>query len=399
MKSERGLALITVIIVLAIVLVAVSATIILARSEISTSKNQERGTEVLHEAEAGISWAASQLKANLNFAATTPTVPAGFPNVRVLVGQSPDGRTVTVTAWATDPTLGDYPEAKRAIKATFQVRIEQQYSQRPFTANGTINFNSEKGANKLDIEYSGGSGPAILSNWSTDNPSVIFDPDVRFSGDPTTPTIGYVAGGGVSPSTYKSAEYPPQPVPSMDWDYWKNTASSGGTIPGGTWSTNGMTVTGPKLINGDLVINANNITLNGVFYVTGTVTIGANHIYGNFTLVSEEDIVFTENGTIKIHGNSAFLAKGDVIIQHNASIKYDSQKAGLIYAQGDFSGYNVSIVDFNGAISVQGKIDLTIGAQFNVHWRDLINTPGLQPPGFSGLATPVLERWEEIPPP
>jgi hypothetical protein len=398
MKSEKGLALITVIIVFAIVLVAVSATVILARSEISTSKNLERGTEVLHDAEAGISWAAAQLKANLNFTASTPTVPFGFPNVRVLVGQSQDGRTVTVTAWATDPSLGDYPEAKRAIRATFQVRIEQQYSQRPFTANGTISFGSGQGSNKFAINYQGGTGPAILSNTSTKNPSVIFT-DVQFSGDPTTPTIGYVAGGGVQPSSYKSAEYPPQPVPSMDWDYWKTTASSGGTIPGGTWSTNEMTVTGPKLINGDLVINANNITLNGVFYVTGTVTIGANHIYGDFTLVSEKDIVFTENGTIQIHGNTAFLAKGNVIIDHQASLWYDDQKAGLIYAQGDFLGGNGAIMNFNGAISVQGSIDFDIGAQVNITWRDVINTPGLQPPGFSGLATPVLESWAEVAPP
>jgi hypothetical protein len=276
------------------------------------------------------------------------------------------------------------------------------YSKRPLTANGTITINGGPGKDKFGITYNGGEGPAILSNSQT-SPSVDFN-SATLQGDPSPIGVGYVPPGGGVDGIGSNTPVPSiaQPIPPMNWAYWDNAAIGSSPPPASPWSTNNMTVQGPKTLVGNLLINANNINLRGVIEVTGTVTISSGHIYGDFTLIANK-IYIGGNGTVKVHNNSAFLSKGNFEISHDASLDFvDPTKGTFIYADGDFIGSNTAIVHLYGSVAVQGNINWNVGAQVQIVWKDVLGTPGLPPPGFDDYQSsfdPIITAWKEVQPP
>ncbi len=417
--KEKGIALITTVLVFAILILSVGAVVVLARTENATVKNNERAAQAFTLAEAGIDWAEAMLRPPNELSATSTYLSLSATcSVFVMVDRG--STTATITSISTMPQLGSTPTASRAIRAVFSLGggapSPATYWKRPVTANGEISWFG----NNMNVDATGIDGPAILSNSSTTNPSVkLSGNNVNITGG--DPNIGYVQGGGVEVpwgSSVSTGLVTPDPVPLMDFAYWANLAKPPGsqeltqqyfdthvTITGPAWVNSNLTITannaviyGPLYVNGTLSIMANTVRMNGVIYAKNNINLYSNNIYEpegssvGLTLVCGGSFT-TGNNNINVAGIGGFaiLAQQDVGIYSNT---FDL--SGLLYAGGELEVADNVFRLRAGALSVQGSMKVYNNV-WDIKWVD----PGSQggsgelPPGMSGTGL-TLVSWQEI---
>jgi hypothetical protein len=376
MLKEQGLALITVIVIFAIVLLSVAGTIVLARTELSTSKNNERAEQAFSLAESGIDWAAAKIRANPDFSTTTtyiPVTPSGTVAVQVFLDSQT--KTATVISYSVIPVSSDYPKASRAIEAVFGVKLGilsgESLFERAITANGQIT--SKNGAeirvssnlpNKDDI--------SLLSNYSGPGDAVSFDKLDYLDGK-----VGVMSGetaAGV-PTDKVVVGATPDPVRTLtptEIDAWRQAAIKEGHYYSGTTSW------------------GSGVTLNGIYFFDGNLEVD-NKLSGRGTIVVNGS--FTAGNKADILSESlALIVIGDMDID----MKNKATITGYIYCGGNVVFKNK--LELVGSIAAIGSVEFKNNG--DITYQNLGEGGYYLPPGFSQTnATLDLKSWSEIPVP
>lgn len=411
LNHQSGIALATVVLVLAIVAIITSGMVLIAITQTSTIKNNVRAVDAFVYAEAGIEWAQAHLLDKRSFASdpynpaytgTKYTVPfqsgetetATTGTVTVAVWIYNNMMTASVTSRAEIAGYGvDFPEAKRAIEASFN--LSGGYSNYAMKADEQIVFSGEN--TNIEINNVGGSGPSVLSNFDQGD-SVIFNGN-KLTGNPD-PVIGYVEGGGVD---FDGLSHDPDAtavktatdwVELMPFDILNAQAMAGIiTLTSTTWLKN-TTHTGPCYVNGDLNLSGNNIVINGLVYVEGRIFISGpkTGISGTMNLVANGEIRFDKNANTTFSGNVGLITKSTFILDQSASLGID---VGLIWAGDDITVGTSGRVDISGSIVSKGSIDFDINSYLTLTWKDITNTGNL--PGL-GRDSATMRLWKEVPP-
>lgn len=129
---------------------------------------------------------------------------------------------------------------------------------------------------------------------------------------------------------------PPAPVSlsSVDVNFWKNKAQSGGVWNGdcnlgagnGTDCTNGSNVLGNIKIVGNLSVpSSQNVTINGPVWVKGDINISQNNVFSTAEAIGKNSTVIVASDPDNL------LAKGRIITSSNVQFNRNSLGAGLIF--------------------------------------------------------------------
>lgn len=378
MPNQKGLALITVIFVFLIVALAVGATIILAGTERSTSKNSERAEQALAFAEAGIDWAAAKLRSNTDFTTSTTYVSVsqtGSVGVSVVQDQGSETATAYVVSFSRIPALdADTPTAARSIRVIFRVEKSilniSGLFERAVTTDGFL-LAKNNATITISSNLPHGDGVSLLSNYASSiPPAVSFGSGLVLDGN-----VGLMDGAtysGLDPSQVTRTE--PDPVrtlTSTELAFWQDKAIQQGHYYEGNqnWGSG--------------------VTLDGVYYIKGNLEID-NKLNGIGTLVVEGNL-WTKNKTTISSSSMAIIVTGtaDIDMKNGASI------TGYIYCGGNIEFKNsLTLV---GAIVAKGNVEFK--NNMNITYQDLSQSPDL-PPGWSRTDVNLpLISWLEVPPP
>lgn len=216
-----------------------------------------------HLAEAGVDFALWQLNKNAG------VCPAEFCDPEQTVGTTGSFivtvqdktlflKTITATGYIPNSTN---PRAKRTIKTDTLVSGQSI----AFRYAVQIGKDGVKMANSSEI-----TGTAYSNGNITGTGPSIIDGDAYAVGTITSPPL---VTGSLNPGAKEET------MPQVDYDYWKNTASAGGTIDCNATPSecNISAVTkdiGPKKYQGNVEITGSaQVTMNGPVYITGNFSI------------------------------------------------------------------------------------------------------------------------------
>lgn len=136
-----------------------------------------------------------------------------------------------------------------------------------------------------------------------------------------------IAGTTVAGTKYANQVTPPSaPLPSIDLDFWRDSATAGGVIYGDYHPADNSTL-GPVKIVGNLIMDNNvDVTIGGPVWVVGNITTGNN---SSFSLASS----FGEYSTTILADNPNDNTQGQILITNNTGI-YGSgnSKSHLLFA-------------------------------------------------------------------
>jgi len=383
--KEKGLALITVVVIFAIVLLAVAGSIVLARTEFSTSQNNERAEQVLNLAEAGIDWAAAKLRAFPSLTDTSTTMLIGTGQTQAFITRT--GSTVIVTSYGQIASGGSRtPTAQRAIQVVF---LSQQGFDAGSTWDRAITANSHVSASgNINIRWDDPvNGPTTQSNLVAAN-SIEFTGNINVTG---SPGVGYVQGGSArltgNIGSTTTGQVPSDPVGEIDLGYWRDLCLSQpgvSTYSGNKSFSGNYSFTHGLYVNGNLSLSGN-ATLSGIVFAEGNITISGN-FSGNATFVSAKSITMTGNVDISGMSGVAMIANNDLTLTGNKQIK------GYLYAGGNVNWQgNANLI---GGISCKGS--LNFGGNVDIRFRDFTDESNL-PPGMSvSNSSLTLLSWQEI---
>jgi hypothetical protein len=153
-------------------------------------------------------------------------------------------------------------------------------------------------------------------------------------------------GGKVSGTSYPGSPTPDrQDLPAINLDFWRDSASAGGTISG-NYAPADNSHLGPVKINGNLIMNNNvDIIVDGPIWVSGSITTGNNN---SFTLNSG----FGSYGTIILADNpSNPLTSGLITISNGTVINGSGQPTSHIL----FASNSTATADASPAMIVSNN--------------------------------------------
>lgn len=157
-----------------------------------------------------------------------------------------------------------------------------------------------------------GQGGLTMSNSSTINGNIYSNGNIA-AGSGTGQTINgqaYAVGSIDSPPiTVTEGKHPgasPAPLPSIDYDHWRQSAEAGGTVNTCPCQIKGgIASIGPKKYQGDLSISNNAlVTVTGPIYVTGNLTVSQGGTKVNL------DESFGSTGTVIIVDGTITISQG-----------------------------------------------------------------------------------------
>ena len=376
-KNQQGIALLTTVVVMAILVLVIGASVMIAISETETTQNSARSEQALNYAEAGIHWAAAKLRADPYFStSTTSYLPSMAPSVSVGVRviNSSQSAMATIEAFSIIDSGGTaYPNASRAIRATFLLpKGVMPYGalfKRAITTNGKIETKNNATIH-VSSALPSSDGIAILSNSPSSNAVVVGN---GFSIDGK---VGLMSGASYSDSLNgKTQTATPDPVPQLTEDQiiaWRNAAIADGTAKGKdhyfstsqSWE-NGITLDGIYFINGDLEID-NKLNGQGTLVVNGKFTTKnktewsstsmALIVTGAADLDMKNNASITGyiyvNGAVEFKNNMTLVgsiaARGNVIFgQNNATITFQNLGEGGFYNPAGFANANDELTPFS----------------------------------------------------
>jgi hypothetical protein len=349
-RDQRGVALITVLFILVIAILVVSAVFTLGMTEIGSVTNNMRAEQALNLAEAGIDWAKANLitrtASNKTFPLGTGTG-AGTVNVTITSSSLSATSTVyTIRSTSLIPGNGNSPDAQRAISANILYSVTSTGSspvlsgfwKRPLTANVHL----ELFADNITVNAQDVQGPALLSNNAGYSGKIDTTQLTIYGGDPQ---VGYTGNPMQFPKAQpdtcsKMAAADPVTTPTRAFSYLLGQAQAGSPTQLTSTVTRGVTFTG-----GSIVFPSGHGYPNPVRLHDGTPSGGISY---NVSIAS------TVNGTL--------YAEGNITIQGSNA---DQVIHGPIYVNGDMAvtGKNVSIT---GPLWVNGHIQISCNGTLNI---------------------------------
>ncbi len=355
-KRESGLALLTVVGVMFLLLILGSAMISLVATGRATSLDSLQATQAFYVADGGTQYILmNQFAGDTDFSDNlSPTDPPFGPNAISLgagrfwieyLNQQADSITVRVTA-----RVGD---AVRVIQqAAGQGGSGEQYVT---LADGNLNMNSSSG----DI-YG----------------------DVAVTGNTSIPEEVVVHGNIV--------QNPVLTVPSLDFSVYEamcDTTIAGSYVVNAN-DTGDLCVTGSATIQG-------NVTFNGLLYVGGSVQVQGNNVIFNGSLVSEGNI--NADGRTGLRFNAqpgpnpgthmpAIAADGNLSIKNADGAVIN----GVVWNTGNIDLSNSDGLDFRGSFMSGGNVLINSASGVSITFDSDLSAgiPGLQ--GGGGAVTGSL---------
>src|SRR3990167_7510925 len=303
-RSANGQVMIIALVFLVVVLIIASSLFTRVADFIRFGSNSVMKEQATNLAEAGIDYATQRLN---DLAGAYPDADgAGTDTQTLSIGQvvisvenkSQNLRTITSTGYIPNATS---PRAKRTIKV--DVLIDTQ----------SVSF-------RYAIQM--GNGGLSIANSAIIHGSVYSNGSINGSGSSTIEGDAYAVGTISSPDPFvtgtKFAPASPQPLPSVDYQLWKDAANINNdpiTCTPKCTISNSATI-GPKKYIGDLEITNNVlVTLNGPVHVTGNFSM----TQGGTTLKLSYN--FGSNGTVLIVDGTVSLTQGGNFQPTNASPK------------------------------------------------------------------------------
>lgn len=208
----------------------------------------------------------------------------------------------------------------------------------------------------------------------------------------------------------------PLPLPSVDLDYWRNAAQTGGIIQGDYVQNSGTSSLGPKVITGNLTLNSN----------SKMIVTGALWVYGTFTMNSNTQLIldeaFGQNGTVILLDHPTDKAnQGRLVLNSNAAVKKTSQGGYILFVStNEQDNCNTKAAEFNsnaeapaiiansGCIQMNSNADLValsakrlvLNSNAAITYETAISSalylPGPGVGGSEGFGWQV-DSWKEIP--
>lgn len=382
MKRQEGIALITVVATTALIVILIAASILIARTETSTSQTSIVAEQAFSAAEAGIDWAAAKIRNTPDFNTTTTTfISVGSATVGVKVTNTYDPVTRTGTAviyaYSVLPPYAGTPTSMRAVTATYQTEVSiisgWALFERAITANGQI-YAKNNAEIRVASLLPNQDNISVLSNYSGIGDAISIGKLDYLDG-----LVGIRSGetvSGIPAGKWVYAE--PDPVPqltatSTEILVFKQEAIAQGHYYSGNqdWGS-GFTFS------------------NGIYFVEGDLTVD-NKLSGRGTLVVTGN--FTSRNNTEIQSDSLaliILGNAEVYLKNKANIN------GYIYVAGDLEFKNSAAIV--GGISCTGN--LTFKNNLEITYQDLGESSIYLPSGFTRRYTNlILRAWSETKPP
>lgn len=274
---------------------------------------------------------------------TTTVSASGTIGTITSTGTSPNGRTVTIAADLTTVPPDDEMGFGYALQAgTGGAHFENNSGiEGTIYSNGDIECQGLTAAINGDayVAKDGGFIDGCTVNFHAHADSIL---DSSVSGD----AYYDVDPAGLSGTTVLGTAYPNQTEPSlealptMELEFWRDSALSGGTYTGEYHPADFSTI-GPLKIDGDLVFDINTtVTIAGPLWVTGNVTTS-----NNVTIQLDPD--YTENSTVILADDPADV-KGKISLEANVAILGSGDPSSHIL----FASTSSSLDEAAAAISV-----------------------------------------------
>jgi Tfp pilus assembly protein PilV len=382
MKEQKGIALITVVIATALVVILIGASILIARTETSTSQTGIVSEQAFSAAEAGIDWAAAKIRNAADFATTTTTyfsVGNATVGVKITNAYDPTTRTGTavIYAYSVLPPYAGTPTSMRAIIATYRTEVSiisgWTMFERAITANGQI-YAKNNAEIRVASQLPNNDNISVLSNYSGPGDAISIGKLDYLDGK-----VGIMSGETVSGiPTGKWTYASPDPVPTLTSTSpeilaFKQEAINQGHYYGTdqNWGS-GITLS------------------DGIYFIEGNLTVD-NKLSGRGTIVVTGN--FTSKNKTEISSDSlALIVLGDAEID----LKNKATINGYIYAAGNLEFKNSATIV--GGISCAGS--LNFWNNLEITYQDLGESTVYLPSGFSRRFTNlILQSWSETAPP
>lgn len=351
-KQQGSVGIVAVIAMMVLVL-AGTAYVGLALTELKISTTYRDGAAAQYLAEAGALSARMKLKYDTeNFRSLTNT-DAGYPNPPIRVYKNSDEPTagyyeVIVKRFQSDPAMreivsvGTVHSAQRIVKIRLEISPGMPVAI-PTELQETFTYGLVSGS-KLTIGDNGLVSGTIRTNdrlhigkatingtcyYSVDNRGVFVDQQAMLSTSPVIVT-SYLP-------------FPDLTLIRSDCQTKATRTVAGDYIIGTNQSFNKDVY----FVNGNLSFT-NNITMTGkaIFYVTGDITVSASNGKGNMLLISDRNIIIGPNNKLEnflMHaaqniyidsGSSvvgALSAQGEIILQEGASVSFENSFLGRAF--------------------------------------------------------------------
>jgi len=371
LSNQKGVALLTVLIFIFLMVTFVVALMAMTSNDIKLSAMQRDSTKALYQADGGIEKAIWYLNSSednpdgLNFYGNLPGGTATeFYNVEISDIDPGPPEIKTLVSTGTIEGGGKYTQDR-----VVEVKLKKGITPVPGLTYDHAIFTDD------DMRFNG--GISISGNIHSNENLYVTSPEVfnLENGEATACGTNDYGDGGV----------PPEDFPQIDWPYFKDLAER--EVNGGFYYD-----TDPDL-PGDTTVYFNNPKyLTGIHYVDGDVIIKTDLILENATIVAYGTITVLGNGSINLVNDItthplALIAKGD--ITNGGSIHGE----GIIQTEGHFE--NKGVVDINeGSIyAVTGVFNGGGGVAFNVAYStDLISVT------VPGTGIPIWRKisWREV---
>lgn len=299
---RSGQILIIAIVFLAVILILASSLFGRVAQFLQFGSRSISKEQAVNLAEAGIEEAIWQLNATAgacNFCNQERALGANGTFLYSVTDKSANLKTITSTGFVPNTTN---PKSKQTIKTDVLISAE------------TVAFR---------YAVQAGTGGVVMENEATINGTIYSNGYITGSGTTTINGDAYAVFSISSPNPFVTgSKHPgadPSEMPTIDYQYWKDQATAGGTTdcPGGTCNFVGGTHNiGPQKYVGNLIIqNGAFVTINGPVYVTGFID-----IKNDPTTLKLNDS-FGSNGTVLITDGNITVQNGGKIEPTNANPK------------------------------------------------------------------------------
>lgn len=305
-KCQNGQMLIIAIIFLAVVLILSASLFGRVASFLRFGSNNTLREQATNLAEAGVErtlWQLNQTAGVCSDCQDERNIGSTGTFKVTITNKTSSLKTITATGYIPNSTS---PKAKRTIKVDTLISA------------ATISF-------RYAVQV--GAGGVDMENSSTINGTVYSNGNITGSGSSVINGEAWAVGtiSSPDPTITNLPPHPgasPQPLPTVDYQYWKDQATAGGTTtctgdPGGNTCkfVGGFQNLGPQKYVGNLdLTNLAQATMNGPIYVTGDIDVQ------NSASLKLNDS-FGSNGTVLITDGKITVQNSGQLIPTNANPK------------------------------------------------------------------------------
>lgn len=378
LSNQKGMALLTTLIFVFILVTFGVALLTMTSNDIKLSALQRDSTEAFYIAEAGIDKALWYLN--------TPEDNGG---------KGLDWRTNNTVLYPEGYIQKPYPAVSTNY---YQVTVENTAEQNiiKITSRGVVSDgNKVYGSRKIEVKAKKAisPSPSLVCNYDyaittegdlTFKGSIVIDGDVHSNGNISAgeqvPIITGEATASGGTNDLGSVSHETQMYPKIDFEYYKGLAIANETYYGDldlkVFDTVDETITGIHFIEGDVNIKANLNIIDGAIFATGEITV-----------ISKPKIRRTQ--TAGYDNPLAIIAKGDItlladvyvegIVQTEGKLKIRSVKspitirngaviAGIVTLEGSGPGINIS---YDPNLSVENIIGTGIEIYKKISWQEI----------------------------